>query len=357
MNRTISAWQTGIILFVMMFANKILLLPSLLYESAKMGALFVPIFLFLLELFMLVLFFFLKRKYEDLSLREILKKCGGNFLVIAIFSLFVIYFFGKMVLIYNITYVFFKELIYKDSTNIMFLVCFLPVIMQLALSDFRVIGRTFQFFFPIILLVTIFVVVVGIFGIDHSSIILHSPTKSVFECVLKYTSAFGDSIFLFVMIDKIDIKKGQWKIFFSFAFTAIMLIVAIVSIFLFSYTYTSFMHKFALFEIVAFVKEYVGVGRIDIVSMLLVVILTYLHLAIYLKIFVESASNIFPKLPKKSFAIFFSLLFSCVVSFIPMNLEKSIVFGEIILPYFSIFTFIIFPFLCIAFLCKKGVKT
>ena len=59
-DREISAWQAAIMLFVLMFANKVLVLPSLLSEQIRMEAFFVPILMFIFEMMLLVLFFLLK---------------------------------------------------------------------------------------------------------------------------------------------------------------------------------------------------------------------------------------------------------------------------------------------------------
>ena len=71
-DRSINVWQAGILLFVLMFANKILVLPSLLFEGAGMESIFILIFFFLLELGLVLLFLALKKKFPTQSFSQIL---------------------------------------------------------------------------------------------------------------------------------------------------------------------------------------------------------------------------------------------------------------------------------------------
>ena len=124
LDRSITAWQTGIILFILLFANKILILPSLLYEDAKLEAFLVPIFLFVLELGLIFLFYRIKTKYPSERFSDILKNHYGKFVTYSLYVLILVFFFCKALLLYNVTYIFFRNMVYKDSGNILFLFCF-----------------------------------------------------------------------------------------------------------------------------------------------------------------------------------------------------------------------------------------
>lgn len=355
-DKSVNAWQIGILLFILLFANKILVLPSLLYDGAKVEAFFIPIILFALELGLLVLFYKIKTKFPTQSFAEIIKEHLGKGVTYVIFILMMIFFICKAVLLYNITYIFFRNLIYKEADNILFLFCFLPVINHLAISGLRVMGRTAQLFFPVIVVVTLFCIVVGFFGIESTPLFFESSFSDVMLTALKHVSSFGDVLFLFVFMDKIQIKKGQWKILFSLAGSAMIVVTIITVVFIFSYTYTSFMHPYALFEIMSYVKEYGGLGRIDIISMIVIIIYTYFHLAIYLKAFMASFNVVFRKIDEIYSVLTFNFLFLIFINFLVLNLEKAVFYGEDILPYFSVISFIIVPLVCLVLLCFKHRK-
>lgn len=353
-DKNLNVWQASILLFILLFANKILVLPSLLYDGANVEAFFIPVLLFVLEMGLIFLYYKIKTKFPSQSFAEILRVRFGKIIAKIVFAFFMLFFFSKAVLLYNVTYVFFKDLIYKEADSFMFLLCFLPIINHLAFSGLRVMGRTAQLFFPVVVIITLFCIVVGIFDINSNPLFFETTASAWFLTVIKHTASFGDAIFLFVFMDKIDIKKGQWKILFSLSGVAMVLVVAVIVVFIFSYTYTAFMHPYAIFEIMAYVKEYGGLGRIDIISMIVIVIFTYFHLAIYLKIFMSSFGVLFGRISDIYGVLSFNFLFVLIVWLLISNIESAVFFGERIATYLSIFSFIIIPFVNLVLLTFKS---
>ena len=354
-DREISAWQAGIMLFVLMFSNKILVLPSLLSEQIKMEAFFVPILMFVFEILLFVIFFFLKRKYNNVSFFDLLKsKFGKNFSIV-VYVLLAAYFVTKTLLIYNTTYMFLRNLIYRDSGNILFLICVLPVVNYLAFAGLRSLGRTIQIFFPIIFLTTLFCVIVGFFGINSNLLLFQTPAKSVIFTSLKHVGCFGDTAFLFLIMDKIKIKKGQWKVLFILQIISMVFVVLINFVFILSYTYTSFLHPFAIFELMSFVKEYEGLGRIDIISVVLIIILMYFLLSVYLKAILCCTDKICPKVNQNHFIVLYDVIIGIMATAVFFTLGRVIKYGEFVLPYFSIIAFVLLPIVSLILL-KRGAK-
>lgn len=353
-DRTITAVQAGILLFVLMFANKILILPSLLYEDTKTEAIFVPFLLFIFEIGLILLFFKLKKKYPTTSFATLLKNHFGKTVCFGVYFLIMVFFLGKSTLLYNVTYMFFKNVIYIDGGELPYLLCVVVIINHLSLSGLRVMGRTLQLFFPAILAVVVFSILVGASGIESMPLFFTSTGKSFVGACLKHISAFGDSIFLFVFFDRIEVKKHQWSKFFAMAGLGIVLVVAIIVISLVSYSYTAFLHPFAFFELMSYVKEYGGLGRIDLLAMIVLIVFTYFHLAIYMKIFTTSFDTIFSNLKSVYGALTFDFVFVLVVNFVVKNLSKTIAYGEVYLPFFTVVSFLIVPFFVIWLLfCRK----
>ncbi len=343
LDKTLNAWQLGILMFVLLFANKILVLPSLLYEGAGFESIFIPVLLFLLEFGLVFLFYRLKTKFPNETFAQILKNHFGNVVKVIIFVIFMFFFLSKAVLLYNVTYIFFRNLIYKDYSNFLFLFCIIPIITHLAVCGLRVMGRTAQLFFPVIIVIIAFCIVVGFFGINSKPLLFEGSLSDFVLTTLKHVSSFGDSIFLFLIMDKAIVKKKQWKIVFGFSLISAILVVLVTVVFALSYTYTAFLHPYAIFEIMSYVKEYGGLGRIDIISMVVIIIFTYFHLAIYLKAFMLSFHEVFRKVNFVYPVITFNLIFLVVIDFFILNLEKAVVYGENVLPYIGIFPFVILP--------------
>ena len=151
-NNTISGLQAGILVFFICFANKILILPSLLFKDIKGDGIFIYILGFLLDLGLLFIFIKLKKTYENLSFFQILSKKFTKFTAIFIYTIGLIFFFMKFLLTFNVTIIYFKQKIYPDGNILLFLVCFLPIVTHAVLIGLRSIGRCGQFFFLIVLL-------------------------------------------------------------------------------------------------------------------------------------------------------------------------------------------------------------
>ena len=64
MKETITTRQTAIMASILLFANKILTLPSLLYEYAKGDVLLIFLMMFAIDIGVLFIFFALKKKYK-----------------------------------------------------------------------------------------------------------------------------------------------------------------------------------------------------------------------------------------------------------------------------------------------------
>ena len=184
----------------------------------------------------------------------------------------------------------------------------------------------------------------------------HSNVSDVFFTTIKLTTAFGDVIFLFLFMDKIEYKKGDGKKLFFLATFAMLFVCLVMLAFYFSYTYTSFMHPYAIFEILGKVKDYGGLGRIDVVAVILVMILTYLQMGIYLKCFTLSFHVVFPKLSDAYALTTFNGVFLILVFLLIRNLERTITYGENFLPYLSLISFVLIPLCVIVFLVMRRKK-
>ena len=355
-SHTINIWQTGIMLFLLLFANKILLLPSLMFKDTNVEGIFCYVILFVLEILLVTLFIFLKRSYPDKSFSSLIEEKFGKITLKIIYFLFTLFFLFKIVLVYNVTYIFFKDLIYKENNVFLYLICFLPIVNYLAFIGLRVTGRTCQIFFPIILIILLFCVVVSFIGQRSIPLLYQSNFPKLLLATVKHLPAFGDSLFLFIFMDKINYKKGDGKKLFLFCGLAIGIVVAIAISFYLAYTYTSFMHPYAIFEILGNIKDYGGLGRIDVISLILVMFLTYFQIGIYLLCFVQSFRIVLPKLNKIYALISFNFVFLVFVFLLIRNLERTILYAENILPYFSVISFVIVPVCVLIFLISHRRK-
>lgn len=342
-SKVISAWQTGILLFILLFANKILLLPSLIETKSKIEPILVVGILFLFEIGLLVLFWRTKKKFPQESFFDILRQKFGKIVCIVLCMVTCFYFFGKAVFLYNTVHSFLRNLVYKEAPELLFLVGFLPVVNFLAFSGLTAHARTMQIFFPFIFLTILFCIIVGGFRIDENLILYPVQAISIVKNTAKFFGMFGDSLFLFVVMDRISVKQGQWKIVFSLAGIGMFLSLAVTIVFVLSFTYTAFLHPFALFELLSYVKEYEGLGRIDILPVVVIVFLAFYQLGIYFCAMTVCLENIFQKMGRVHLLAIIDTLFVLSVSFFMTGLSKTICIAVTLSPYMAVFSFVVFP--------------
>ena len=199
MKDTISARQAGLMASVMIFANKILTLPSLLYEKSKADAIFVVLFLFLIDLSVLFIFFRLKEKYPKASFFDILKQNLSRPVAIIIFALFFLYFFATLLINFNFTHVYFKSQVYHDDQESVFLFVATAIIIFTMARGLRPLARTVEFFFLLIIFGFVAVMFVALSNTKEMLILFDSPISSFFVNMYKYAFSFGDMLLLFLI--------------------------------------------------------------------------------------------------------------------------------------------------------------
>lgn len=354
-SKTISAWQTGILLFVLLLANKVLLLPSLVESRSRIEPIVVVSILFLFEIGLLILFYNVKKKFPNESFFDLIGQKFGKILTIMLAVIIFFYFFCKAVFLYNVVCAFLRNLVYKDVSGFLFLIAILPVVNFLAFSGLTAHARTMQIFFPFIFLIILFCIIVGSFRIDGDIILYPMQTLGVFQNMIKFVGLFGDTLFLFVVMDKINVKRGQWKVVFSLAGTGMALALAVTVVFVLSFTYTSFLHPFALFELLSFVKEYEGLGRIDILPVIVIMFLSFYQLALYFCAMTTSVERVFQKVDKTHALAIIDTLFVLVVSCLVTGLSKTIWLGVTLSPYLAGFSFVVIPLVAIVLCLRRRV--
>lgn len=309
MKDKISMRQAGILVMICLLANKLLILPSLMFQDVKSDAIFSIILLFAFEFLALPIFFKLKRKYPNEKLFNIiakfLSKVGAKiiFLVLLAFMLF------KSLLTFSIVYDYFKQHIYQDEFIWIALICIVPVMSHAALTGLRPTMRTMELLFNFVL--------VGIFICFFISFFTHftvpfffvSTAKQIFSGTYKYIFTFGDFIFLFLFIDKIDYKRKEEKKIYTCAIIGVLIVLILFFIFYSKYQITAFMHNNALADILVFSVQFNAIGRLDIIAMATIMTVATFEMEIFCLGFCESFTNIFPLLNKKWAVVVYNVSF------------------------------------------------
>ena len=354
--KKISVRQCGMIIVMCIFANKILLMPSLMYQQTSADSIFVLITLFLLDFVMLPIFIKLKKSYPDKKLYDILKDKLGVVLTKIIYIAMLCFFFFKCLLVFSVTYVYFKQQIYQDEFIFMALIAFLPVINHAVISGVRAFSRTIELFFGVVIAGFIVCLVISLFTTISTPDFFISSGKEFFSAIYNHIFAFGDFIILFLIMDRIEIKKGQAKHLYFYSIFAMILVVILFYLFYAKYQITAFMHNNALADLLVFSVQFNAIGRLDIIAMLTIMFITLFQMEIFNYAFCDCFVNIFPLLNKNYSIVVFDILF-CILYYVFIGRYEIMVTSALFwLPYLAIVINYLLPIVLLVILIIRRRK-
>lgn len=353
MKESISSRQLGVLCAVSIFANKILLLPSLLYENAKSDGLFVVGLLFLVDLLILFSFFHLKKKFPVQSFKEILIYFFGKIVTKVIFLAFAVFFMFKVFLIYSTSFIYLKQQVYQGEFAILAIICVLPVINHAALTGLRSMARTIEMFFYIVAFGFVLCLAISTLTYRSSPLFFTSSLGDFASTAFRHIFSFGDYLFLFLIIDKVTLTQKDKKRVLKYVFFAIFLVLALFFLFYSLYQITAFMHNNALSDILIFSVVFNAVGRIDIIAMLTIMFLAIFQMELFHYCFCDAFVNFLPKLNKIFAVITFDIFFFIVYLMLIGKYENMVIQVEVWLPYLTIVLNYLLPLLLGLFSFKK----
>ncbi len=353
MKDTISMRQAGIIVLFTIFSNKILLLPAIMHEFIKADAIFSIIMLFAIEFLAVPIFLKLKRTFPNTKLYDILKKYITVFGAKFFYLLAIIFMIFKALLTFSIVYVYFKEQIYQNEFIWIAIISFLPIMNHAVMSGLRPTVRTMEIFFSIILTGFIFCLVISLFTSISTPYFFVSSVKDIFLSIYKYAFTFGDFLFLFLVLDKVDYKRDQEKKLYFYVSLAMILVLLLFFLFYSKYQITSFMHNNALADLLVFSVQFNAIGRLDIVAMLTIMMITLFQMEIFCYGFSEAFLNVFSALDKKYAIVVFDIIF-LILYYIFIGKYEIMVKSTITwLPILGVIIGYVFPIACYIFTFLK----
>ena len=312
--------QAGIITSILIMGSKLLILPSLLFWQVKNGAIFLIVFMFIFEFVMMYFFLKIKQKFHPLSFYQILEISIGKFFAKLIYSLIIIFLFFKFMYTFFESYNFLKELVFEDAEIFLFILCVLPVVSALAYMGLKSYARTVQIFFWFI-----------IFGLIVSTSISYLVDTSSFPVIdfnLNFIPKsfnvifwFGDFLFLLLFFDKIKPERNYGNIILRYVLITMIIVLCFYFTYYSLFSYTPFLHYFAISDLVQFNVFLGDVWKLDFVALFTIMFLLYFELGFYLYAFCEGLNKIFTPM-KKYYSIFiFNFFVLCYVYFARLNLD------------------------------------
>lgn len=353
MTKAVSSRQTGIIASLILFANKILVLPSLFYEKSKADGFFMIAILLAFELIMLYLFLRVKEAFPNDSFYDIIKNKMGTFAAKVFYLILMVYFFYKVMLLFNIIYMYLKVQVYIDASYFIFIFAFLVIMNTSVLRGIRPIARGCEFFYVFIMASLVLCLFLSIANFDRLPFFFESNVKSFFDGIFRHTFCFGDLLVLFVIMDKLEVKRKDFKRIFGYAGFSVTIMLTIYFMFYSIFGVTSFVHKNAVSDIITFSYRFIDLGRLDLIAIITIMFLAFFQLSLYAYAFSECFVKIFSKLSTTYSVVVFDILFIAIVLSSLINYLVAIKIGQEFISYLAILLHFILPIIVFFFAKKK----
>lgn len=364
--KTFSTRQLSIILFVALLGLKLLVLPSLLYQSAGSSGYISLIIGMGLELIALICVIYLMKKAPDKTFFEVMSEMFGKPVAVIINIIFFTYFIVRALYILMETRIFFVETLYENYNWIIFSVPFLLLMWYVLMKSNKVIGRIFEVFYPLIVGLMFIVVVTSISQakIDALLPICENGFPSVMFATLKNTFWFGDVVILYAFMGKVKQDKNFTSQLIKKYVLALVLLISFMVLYYAIYDNIAGYLKYATSKMVQYSPRTTNMGRLDWLAICLCsfgLVMHYILMVFALKTDVNSLFKLKQENSVSSFIILFvisvaSLLLINKLSFIIDLLRTPIYY------YLFAIQFILPVILAISYLIfskvkkKKGLK-
>jgi len=347
MKHTINLRQASCIAGLLVFANKVLVLPSLFYERVGVDGILILLTLFLFDILMIAVFFKLKTKFPKATFFELLSKIITKYGAIAIYVLFGLFFITKALTTYNVSLMYLKNQVYFEAGEYIFLICFLTISNNLALRGIRSTARTTEFFYFFIILLILISTYAACANFTGVPILFNTPINELFTSSFSYLFCFGDTLFLFLIMDKIELKDGKKRTMYILVIFNMLLTFVLHGVFFSVFKYSGFMHNNAASDVITSSNNFAGVGRIDIISVIVIMFLNYFQLTYFNIAFNVSFSTVFSKGNKIFSTVIYDLIFVLLLYFFLTDYTKALVIDTNYLPYFALILQYITPIVCL----------
>lgn len=334
---SISCHQFGVIAGLMLLTLKLTSLPSLMYESSEIGGVFSICIMCLFNIAILGLLVWIKLKYNNRSIFDILSAFWGKFITRLLYFILFVFFVFKLLALIDDGFGFIRDVADEEFTYINFVICFFPVICALAYSGIRNLARTCEFFFPFVLIGLVVAIIfsfapINFFGIGSLSRLSFSSVANVLS---KLSFWNGDLFAIIIFMDKIDIKKGKLRNVFSPTIIVSAILTVCYIMYFSLYQETSVLHSNMIFDIVEYSIGTSNGWHMDIFAIIVYMVCLFLQGGIYVYCTDKVIEQIFNF--QNKYIIFTALVVLLIsAQFLFMNdYLKYVIFAQTYLSVFS----------------------
>lgn len=353
---TISVRQTAIICSIMLFASKILVLPSLMYEANFTFSICSLIILFALDLLVLFIAIKIKEKNKNISLFNYFSQKIGKIITKIIFFILFLFFLLKYIYIIQEGFSFLKEALYSDATILTYLLCVIPVACAIVYKGLKNFGRTIEIFYYLMIAGVAFCTLAWIASIFGTGINFFETNgiEGFLTATFKYTFWFGDFIFIFIFLDKIKIEENYGKTIMRYVLISVLILVLFFVSYFYIYQNTAFYHTNAILDIIQFSAKIGTVGKIDIIAIGIYMFLLFFQATLFLFCCCNTLEKIIPFKNISQNLIINNIITITTIYFLNNNINKLIIIYSDYLFYFAIIICYFLPIIFLILVKKRN---
>ncbi|MCL1900808.1 MAG: GerAB/ArcD/ProY family transporter [Firmicutes bacterium] len=270
MNEVINKRQLSILFFFILPITKLMLLPTLMSHVSGRDSYISTFILLSVDIFVLLLILFAINKYPKDNFNQILKSVFSKPVAKIILFLFGLFFLFKGLPFILEQKQLLENTFYERFPFIITFIIFFSLIFFVALKGAKIIGRTSELFWFIILISFILIIMFSFSQADFSNIlpIAYNGAGPIFDGVLKNVYHFGDYIILFAFMGKIDKDKSFKKVVLVAGLIA-ALVVFVFVIFIAIFGDVAVRQTYAITKISKYSLAMSELGRFDFIAIII----------------------------------------------------------------------------------------
>lgn len=206
--KRINTAQLFTLIFILGMSLKMLMLPVLLLKSGGRNAVAAMTVILLCELACLAVLLAALKLAPDKSFAELLRACMGRWAAKAVFLLFALFFFLKLVLLSGEVRIFFSENLFSEFSWCVYAIALFAFCVVVGKGTLRALARTAQFLFPLIVSATVLMFVLsGITDYARALPLMENGWRNFFPTTLRYAMWYGDYSALVIVFGSLKRTK------------------------------------------------------------------------------------------------------------------------------------------------------
>lgn len=250
MEKQLTTKQTAIIMFVLMVASKLIMLPSIISFVSANDTWLVFLLAFCVD-FLIGCLIVATICKTDKTFFQILRQKLGGVVAVAIFALLGVFFVLKTTNLMFETYIMFNEKIYIDLSPVLFLAVMLAVVVYFGTRQLRSLGRTLEIVFFLLCMAIALGYFISFSGADFSNILPvgESGFGQLSQNMFRHLFWFGDSFVMLLFVGNVKTDKKTSKIILIYYFVAMLVVLAFVILFVAIFANTAPMHRNCILDV------------------------------------------------------------------------------------------------------------